>query len=476
MKPTIAQGSNLAGPICLYPDNPHYFFYQGKPVQLITAGEHYGSVLNLDFDYSSYLPILNKYQLNLTRLFSGAYIENEKDIAWMGYGNTLAPRAERFISPWKRSESDGYPNGGCKFDLDQWDEAYFQRLKDFIHQAAANSIIVEYVFFSQMYGDSQWNISPLNVKCNINGVGTCPWDRFTTLDDSILVARQEQLIRKVIRELNVFKNIYFEICNEPNTSGEQAGIDWHNAMIETILSEESGLPNQHLIAVNYDQPYAIQRIHPKVSICNVHYTWGDGWVGAMELLDHYYTMPMVLAMDETMGFGAEMSADQARVEAWEAMTGGCAVYDHLSWAFTPENEQGNTGEHQAFLSQMQKLREFMDGFDLSRIAADPGILAKGFYDGVHARALVETGKQYAIYIHYGCRNRQESDACYLVMEGAHECEIGLWIPKGNYRIEWINPASGAILSSQALEHTGKMMILASPQFPLDIALRIISQR
>ncbi len=38
-------------PIALHPDNPHYFIWRGEPTLLITSGEHYGALLNLDFDY-----------------------------------------------------------------------------------------------------------------------------------------------------------------------------------------------------------------------------------------------------------------------------------------------------------------------------------------------------------------------------------------------------------------------------------------
>ena len=38
------------GPIQLHPENPHYFLYKGKPLALITSAEHYGALLNLDFD------------------------------------------------------------------------------------------------------------------------------------------------------------------------------------------------------------------------------------------------------------------------------------------------------------------------------------------------------------------------------------------------------------------------------------------
>jgi hypothetical protein len=44
-----------AAPISLHPANPHYFLWRGRPALLITSGEHYGAVLNRDFDYRKYL-------------------------------------------------------------------------------------------------------------------------------------------------------------------------------------------------------------------------------------------------------------------------------------------------------------------------------------------------------------------------------------------------------------------------------------
>ena len=33
------------------PDNPKYLLFRGKPLALISASEHYGSVINRPFDY-----------------------------------------------------------------------------------------------------------------------------------------------------------------------------------------------------------------------------------------------------------------------------------------------------------------------------------------------------------------------------------------------------------------------------------------
>ena len=65
----------VAQPIRLHPENPHYFMFGGKPTVLITSGEHYGAVLNREFDYKRYLDTLHADRLNLTRIFSGTYRE-----------------------------------------------------------------------------------------------------------------------------------------------------------------------------------------------------------------------------------------------------------------------------------------------------------------------------------------------------------------------------------------------------------------
>ena len=88
--------SAVLRPLALHPDNGHYFIFGGKPEILITSGEHYGAVVNLDFDYLKYLNTLQANGLNLTRTFSGAYVEPPG--AFNISHNTLAPAPGRFIA------------------------------------------------------------------------------------------------------------------------------------------------------------------------------------------------------------------------------------------------------------------------------------------------------------------------------------------------------------------------------------------
>jgi len=219
-------------PLALHLDNPHYFLWRGQPTVLITSAEHYGAVLNLDFDYATYLKELESLKLNLTRTFPGAYVE--PPTAFKIAGNTLAPAPGRFICPWARSTQPGYANGGNKFDLTNWDEAYFNRLKDFMTQASRRGVVVELNFFTPFYEENIWALSPQNGSNNINGVGHVARTNAYTLDrNGGLLAVQAAMVRKLVIELNGFDNLYYELCNEPYFAGVM--LDWQSHIADVVV-------------------------------------------------------------------------------------------------------------------------------------------------------------------------------------------------------------------------------------------------
>ena len=202
-----------AQPIRLHPANGHYFLYRGRPTILVTSGEHYGAVLNPDFDQRTYLGTLARDGLNYTRIFTGSYFEPQ---GAFGIGkNTLAPEGSRALIPWARSGTPGYAGGGSRFDLSRWDTTYFRRLRDFVRLADEHGVVVEVTLFSSIYGDAQWRINPLNRANNVNGTDSIPMQRVHTLDNGNVWAHQERLVRKIVRELNTFDNVIYEIQNEP---------------------------------------------------------------------------------------------------------------------------------------------------------------------------------------------------------------------------------------------------------------------
>jgi len=152
-----------AAPISVHPANPHYFLFNGRPTILVTSAEHYGAVVNKDFDYVAYLDALKSFSLNYTRIYPGFLIEPYGKFL---PGNTLGPRPEAVILPWARSSQPGYSQGGNRFDLDRWDPEYFKRYRDFLAKAAARGVVVEICMFNCQYDDT-WPLCPLYFKNNI---------------------------------------------------------------------------------------------------------------------------------------------------------------------------------------------------------------------------------------------------------------------------------------------------------------------
>src|SRR5436190_14053274 len=318
----IAQAADA--PIALHPDNPHYLLFRGKPTILLGSTEHYGAVLNGDFDYVPYLEELASKRLNLTRTFSGVY--RELPGTFNITENTLAPKtAEKFICPWSRSDTPGASDGGNKFDLTKFNPAYFERLKNFISEAGKRGVVVELVLFCTTYDDKLWAGSPQNEKNNVNGIGNFDRTELYTMKHPEMVAVHEALVRKIAAELRGFDNLYYEICNEPYFAG--VADDWQAHISATLADSEKDFPARHLIAQNIaNGGKKIDKPDPNVSIFNFHYATPP------DTIEQNYKLNNVFSDDET-GFRGKDDV-YYRTEAWEFVIAGGAIYDNLDYSFT----------------------------------------------------------------------------------------------------------------------------------------------
>jgi len=443
--------------VSLHPDNPHYFLWRGQPTVLITSGEHYGAVMNLDFNYASYLKELQARKLNCTRLFSGAYVEPHG--AFGIAQNTLAPAAGRFISPWVRSSQPGYANGGNKFDLTRWDEDYFKRLRDFVKQAGRRGVVVEINLFCPFYDESQWRLSAQNPINNVNGIGNVARTNVYTLDkNGGLLALHDAMTRKIVTELNGFDNLYYEICNEPYFGG--VTMEWQRHIADVIAGTEKSLPNRHLISQNIangSQP--ITQPHPAVSIFNFHYASPPTAVA------ENYTLNKAIGDNET-GFKGTNNAPY-RAEAWEFILAGGALYNNLDYSFVAGHERGDFvypanqpgGGNASFRQQMTVLRDFISGFDFVRMKPDKRFLLSGAPEKFRVHALMEEGKQYAAYF------LDPGDTA------ARPLSLSMALPPGQYRIEWVDVLTGKASRRERVKSTG-VVTITLPEFQRETALGI----
>jgi hypothetical protein len=449
-------------PLRLHPKNPRLFEFRGKPTWLVTSGEHYGAVLNLDFDHDVYLNELAERRLNYTRIFTGAYVELPG--AFGIEKNTLAPAPGRFIAPWARGDQPGYRNGGAKFDLDRWDEAYFRRLKGFVGKAAARGIVVEVTLFSSLYGKPGWEASPLFEKNNVNGVGTVDRKKVHTLDNGNLLERQEAMVRKIVKELADADNVFFEIQNEPwadlgewdgiTTPASAPSLAWQRRIAAVITEAERGRAHRHLIAQNVsNRSLAIASPDRLVSIFNFHYTRPPA---AMALNP---AVRGAFGFDET---GFDGGDDKTyRQQAWHFLMAGGALFNNLDYSFTVEREDGTDtqkapgGGSRSLREQLGTLSAFMHGFGDDLLTATPG---EGFVkQGAPSelRALSAPGRAYALYF-----------------TGERLGTLGLDVPMGAYTLEWFDPAAGRPAGSDRTLHAGGLLNVKPPAGLSEVALRI----
>ncbi|MHB1357241.1 MAG: DUF6298 domain-containing protein [Anaerolineae bacterium] len=441
-----------------HPDNPHYFLFRGKPTVLVSSAEHYASVLNLDFDYRTYLDTLHKEGLNHTRLFVGVYRELPNEF-WPG--NPLGPEPGRYACPFGRSTVAGANDGGKKFDLDSWDEVFFSRLNEFCHMAEQYGIIIEVNLFCPYYlvigSEKFWDLSPFHPANNINDLGLIDPLELFTLKPWRALAYQEAMVYKIVREVNSHDNLYFEICNEPYF--DNVSLAWQEHIAEFIRQEERDLPLQHLISRNVANVWAeVKQPHPAFSIFNFHYPSNDP-----NCVTTNYHLDKVIGCNETGFVSAE--DEPYRIEAWQFMLSGGGLFSHLDVSFRVGDEVGSSlpagtdkfGGGPTLRRQLRILRAFMDRLDFVHMAPDNSLVADtGGAEAVSV--LAELGKQYGIYV--------------LGVLGRTCNSLVLRAPKGEYAVVYMDVCTGALVKAEIATAKKGRLELSLPEFQRDIAIHV----
>jgi uncharacterized protein YjdB len=235
--------------------NPRYFENANGQIVYLT-GSHTWSNLQDNgtvdpppaFNYSAYLDFLEAHNHNFFRLW-----------AWEQSKWTAEIAADYWITPgpFKRTGPGAALDGKPKFDLSQFNQAYFDRLRSRVLDARARGIYVSVMLFDGWSVGTKgshtlnnpWGGHPFNAANNINGIdGDTDGDGNgleTQTLPNVVTGFQEAYVRRVIDAVNDLDNVLYEIDNE----GDPSSKDWQYHIIQIIRDYEATKAKQHPIGM-----------------------------------------------------------------------------------------------------------------------------------------------------------------------------------------------------------------------------------
>ena len=248
---TAARSRTAIGPLVVHPDHPRYLADPSGRAIVLSGSHTWSNLQDMgdrdpppSLDFEQYLDFLERHGHNFIRLWRW-------ELPAFRYADE---HGMRYASPhpWKRTGPDPALDGKPRFDVSQFDDSYFARLRIRVESAQKRGIYVGVMLF-EGHGIQQtvegWFSHPFNAANNINGIdGDTDRDgrgmEIHSLDPRML-AVQEAYVQEVLATLNDLDNVLFEIGNEMSPGPDC--IDFQRHMIEFIHGVERELPKQHLV-------------------------------------------------------------------------------------------------------------------------------------------------------------------------------------------------------------------------------------
>lgn len=408
----------FADPLAVHTTNPRYFDDgSGRAVYLV--GSHtwdnfqdWGSPTP-DFHYNQFLDLLEANDHNFFRLWS-----------WESTGVDTGAAAEHDPMPWKRTGPGTAADGGLKFDLTQFDNAYFNRMRSRIIDARNRGMYVAIMLFQQ-YVD--WPTHPFHSDNNINGVGGNA-NNLHTLHDDEFVEFQEAYVQKVIDTVNDLDNVLYEIGNElvDNT------INWQHHMIDFIHDYEASKPKQHPVGMTSTGSSGTGS--PLITNAELLASPADWIAPHVESGQDYAQNPpaatgakvIVSDTDHLVGVICTPNADLARAWAWRSFTRGL----HLLWMEATQNvipgvsdscQNTNNPAYGPVRRAMGDTRLYAERMDLAAMTPRSDLTSTSY-------ALANPGIEYLVF-----------------QPGSGLLTVNL--VQGSYDYEWFNPATSLVVET-----------------------------
>lgn len=251
------------GPLRVHPTNPRYFTdgtktSDGSLRAVYLTGSHtWNNLMDIGagdpppaFDYAAYLDFLQKHHHNFVRLWT------EEEMEWeIEQKSKPAVRNVMIPLPWARTGPGVARDGKPRFDLSQFNPAYFDRLRSRVQDAGRRGIYVSVMLFEgwvQQQKGRRWKDHPFHPDNNINNIdGDADGDGRGTdvhmLANPAVTRLQEAYVRHVLDAVGDLDNVLYEIANECGAYSTE----WQYHMIRFIKRVEAEKPQRHPVGMTF---------------------------------------------------------------------------------------------------------------------------------------------------------------------------------------------------------------------------------
>ena len=250
-------GPSRMGPLAVHPQNGRYFQHTSTGEAVYLTGSHtWANLVDTGpsdppppFDFERYVDWMAGLDHNFMRMWTWELVSWDTTANGEHKLHTSAPQ------PYARTGPGTALDGKPKFDLTQFNPAYFDRLAQRVATAREHGIYVSVMLFEGwglQFSNKAWEGHPFNAKNNVNGIdGDTNKDgkgvEIHELGNQAVTAIQEAYIRKVIDTVNGFDNVLYEISNE----NHPPSTPWQYHMIRFLKDCERTKSQQHPVGMTF---------------------------------------------------------------------------------------------------------------------------------------------------------------------------------------------------------------------------------
>lgn len=423
-----------------YGQNPRYWQFRGQPTFLLGASDDD----NL-FQWPS--PDLERH-LDAMQAVGANYVRN-----------TMSDRQDKGFElyPFKQLDTGQY-------DLDQWNDAYWQRFERFLRETAKRDIVVQIEVWDRFdYARDNWPGHPYNPKNNVNythetstlaavypnhpGSNRQPFF-FTTpqqRNNTTVLKYQQRFVKKLLSYSLKCDHVLY--CMDNETSGEEA---WGRYWSQLILDQARGQGKQVYVTEMWDDWNLKADRHKRTFDHPDHYAFCDvSQNNQMKGQTHWdnfqwtlrYTAPRPRPLNTVKTYGADGGRHGNTRDGierwWRHVIGGAAT----ARFHRPSSGLGLSALSQASVQAARRLESVMKPWDIK--AANELLSAR---EDNEAYLACKPGRAYALYFTKG-----------------GSVGLDLRSAPGRYLLRWIDLRSGAWAGQSTIDGDQVVTIKAPSQ-------------